>query len=75
MKRLEGMHTFLIDWWYFDIFQNLVSDVLNVFTFFQVNKVMVFFFFQGKIMILPRKKNSNIWEKNRLDDCPQASIS
>lgn len=48
MKRLEGMHTFLIDWWYFDIFQNLVSDVLNVFTFFQVNKIM-FFFFKGKL--------------------------
>lgn len=26
-------------------------------------------------MILPRKINSNIWKKNHLDDCPQASIS
>ena len=61
MNRLEGMHAFLIDWWYFDIFQNPVSVVLNVFIFFQVNKVMVFF--QGKIMILPRKKTQTLGRK------------
>lgn len=47
MNRLEGTHAFLIDWWCFDIFQNLVSDVLNVFIFFPVNKVM--FFSKGKL--------------------------
>lgn len=59
------MHTFLIDWWYFDIFQNLVSDVLNVFTFFQVNKVMVFFFFSRENYdITKKKKLKHLGEKS-----------
>lgn len=63
MNRLEGMHTFLIDWWYFDIFQNLVSDVLNVFIFFQVNKVM-FFFPRENYDITKKKKLKHLEEKS-----------
>lgn len=50
------MHRFLIDWWYFDVFQNLISTVLRVFIFFKLIKsCFIKVIFQRKLQYYKEK--------------------